>query len=230
MQLLLPCFVFLSEAYFSFIVFKDSRITGKGHMQRQYQEKIAESNETYAMLQDLLDEEESVLWSGRPGQHSSQYSPNTPGLLIMAGSFGIVALLMLALGFALLITLPMEALIPFYALGVTFAFLAILFGILGAVIKVVPRAVHYAITSKRVLIINRGRTLTVHSYSWRDIGPVTFIERPDGSGDLIFARTPYGYTASNGNSNLTRGRFSGIPNVREAERVLRHLLDRAPTG
>lgn len=188
-------------------------------------------------LERELAEGEELLWSGRPdpSRRALSAGPNV-AFMVLACVFGVIGVL-----------LPVAAQIPsfigigseaaaiisqvFYIIGGTFLFMAILFGIFAIAFRQPLRQMIYAITNQRVIILRRGATLTVDSYARNDIGRITRRERPDGSGDLIFAdaRSPYGYNynssaygASNGNGTMfNAGRFTGIPNVRGTEHLLR---------
>jgi hypothetical protein len=80
----------------------------------------------------------------------------------------------------------------------------------------------YAITNKRVAIIESGKTRTVQSYSGEDLGTIKRIERADGSGDLTFAKKHY--TDSEGRNRSSDISFIGIPQVRAVETILREAF------
>jgi len=81
-----------------------------------------------------------------------------------------------------------------------------------------------------VIILRPGRYTRASSYGKRAITQVHRIERPDGSGDLIFVgHPPYGSSGNNqynsGTYNAGRlGALSSIPNVRLAEHILLRML------
>lgn len=81
----------------------------------------------------------------------------------------------------------------------------------------------YGLTNKRVLIVRVGRSRKVQTFGPDDIGDVERIERPDGSGDLSFARRHY--HDSDGNSKSRATQLVGIPEVRvrSVEKLLREL-------
>ena len=77
----------------------------------------------------------------------------------------------------------------------------------------------YAITDKRVLIIEGGRSKTVQSYDETSVGDIQRVERVDGSGDLTFAQK---YSKdSDGDVRKTDIKFVGIPEVRRVEEIIR---------
>lgn len=82
-----------------------------------------------------------------------------------------------------------------------------------------------------MLIVQGGRLKRVTSYSKQAITHIQRLERPDGTGDLIFSGngafygTYYGNGASSGASNaLRQGAFVSIANVRQVEQKLMRLL------
>lgn len=88
----------------------------------------------------------------------------------------------------------------------------------------------YAATDRRLLIVTEtwGRAKAVRSHSCEDLGDLKKVERPDGSGDLIFAL------------ELVRGRrgrayqkeigFFGIPEVRQVEQLVLGLSEKPEIG
>jgi hypothetical protein len=196
-----------------------------------------------SQLAGELDEGEQVLWSAHP--ITGRALSGSPGrvYLILAIVFGSVGLLMLVVGLILLLALrdgAAAASVAPFIIGGTFLFLTLMFGIFAIVFNASPRGTFYAITERRIIVITRGRFYTVDSYSRDDIGRITRMERPDGSGDLIFAQGgrnaagAYGYNYGNYNagygggtyspSMMNTGRFVGIANVRTAEQLVRRTF------
>jgi hypothetical protein len=85
----------------------------------------------------------------------------------------------------------------------------------------------YAVTDKRLLVISEGRSKTVHSFDPDQIGDITRRERPDGSGDIIFARIVDDETEGYRRSRVTENGFLAVPDVRTVERHVRDLKERA---
>jgi hypothetical protein len=77
----------------------------------------------------------------------------------------------------------------------------------------------YAITDRRVLIIETGGTRKIQSYSARDLSNIQRTERADRSGDLIFAQEDF--KDSDGDMQRRDIKFCGIPEVRSVENLLR---------
>ncbi len=195
-------------------------------------------HEIESLLPGELEEGEQVLWSGRPKPGAR--SRNAPGNVfrVLAIVYGLLGIGLLLLGFILGSTLPdrplAASLVP-SIIGTVFLLLAVLFVILGLVLRQSLRGTLYAVTDQRIIVMNTGRTLTVDSYSRDDIGQIRRSERPDGSGDLTFASTrmPYGYgsgyNSAYGNNGYganasNMGKFVGIPDVRAAERIVRRTF------
>jgi hypothetical protein len=71
----------------------------------------------------------------------------------------------------------------------------------------------YALTSRRAMIITGRSTKKVESYTGNDIGIVARTERPNGTGDVLFATIE-------GKKSSQKVGFIGIPDVRRVERLL----------
>ena len=77
----------------------------------------------------------------------------------------------------------------------------------------------YAITQKRVIIIEGARSRKVRSFGADQIGNIKRSERRDGTGDLTFAREPG--RDDDGDLVVKDVEMLGIPEVREVESLLR---------
>ena len=217
-------------------------------MQQQVQQDMD------SLIANELEEGEGVLWTGRPHPSSRANSPQTRVFSVIAIIYGALGIILLAVGFIVNASLSgrvgSSSLLGLSIVGGVFVLLAIIFGIIAAVYRPGLKGTIYAITEQRILTVTAGRALIVYSYGKGDIGPLTRIERPDGTGDLIFTTnrqgSPYGmygygyygaysgYGAGGGtttNSNMAIGRASanagrllGIPNVREVERIVRRTF------
>ncbi len=85
----------------------------------------------------------------------------------------------------------------------------------------------YAITDRRAIVFAPGSfgSLKVQSFTADALASMERVERPDGSGDLIFEQ----YTQRRGSSTHTvRHGFISVPRVRDVEDVLRKTLVPAP--
>lgn len=84
------------------------------------------------------------------------------------------------------------------------------------------RRTFHAITDRRALTIVDGRSMKVESWAPDQFERIARTERPDGSGDLLFATLQN--RSSGSRSPLAVG-FRGVANVRDAERELRRLIE-----
>ena len=103
--------------------------------------------------------------------------------------------------------------------GCVFFVLGLSYLLIGLVGSFPSRNTLYAITNRRVIILRSGRNARVSSYPKRAITQVQHIERPDGSGDLVFAGNP-----AYGNSGRV-GAFSALQDVRLVEQKLIRMLN-----
>ena len=85
----------------------------------------------------------------------------------------------------------------------------------------------YALTDRRAVILAPGwfGSRKVRSFTPEALASMERVERPDGSGDLIFEE----YTQRRGSSSHTvRHGFISVPRVRDVEDLLRKTLVQAP--
>ena len=188
-----------------------------------------------ASLSNELLEGEEVLWSGRPDPQRRRIVSPARVFLILGLVFLPIGLLAVIIGLTLLLSsvfppgFQASSLALFIPGGVFFV-LGLVYLLIGLVGFSPFRNTLYAITNRRVIILRPGRYLGVSSYGKRAVTQVHRIERPDGSGDLIFVGNPpsgsSGNTQSNtGTSSTGRpGVFSAIPNVRLVEHMLIRML------
>ncbi len=202
-----------------------------------------------ALIANELEEGERVLWTDRPHPNSRSSASPTMAFYIMASVFGLIGVMLILVGFIVSVSVHgkngSDVLLALSIIGTTFIFLAILFTIFSLFYRPNLKGTAYAITEQRIITVTTGRSLIVYSYGKEDIGALNRIERPDGSGDLIFAAnrqaSPYGgnygyYGASYGSYGGTTGnmgtlgisanagKFLGIANVRDVERIVRRTF------
>ncbi|MGB4342661.1 MAG: hypothetical protein WBJ03_03520 [Moraxellaceae bacterium] len=79
----------------------------------------------------------------------------------------------------------------------------------------------YVITSKRAFAMTGGRSITVESWSASQLEKIVRTERPDGSGDLVFATEVW--RDSDGDRRTRQKGFMGIADVRMVEAHLQRL-------
>ncbi len=194
-----------------------------------------------SFARELTDGEE-LLWSGRPDPKSKSIASPGSVFLILGIVFTVVGIAMLLGGFIILGTVEgrgREASIGLFVTGGVFFIMGITFAISGLFLRSTPRNTLYAVTNRRAIILRTGRYLTVDSYGKSEIGQVRRLERPDGTGDLIFSMqrsaSGYGYGNSGGYSSygsysgtgMSRygaGMFNGITNVHAVERIVLDTL------
>jgi hypothetical protein len=198
-----------------------------------------QAKQSEGFLDQELDEDEQLLWSDRPKAGQQVYQPQSTGLLVAAAIVGGLGLFFTILAVILGITVFYGDFNPIFIPAGILLLLSLIFTIVGLVLRhsFLGRDELYAITDKRIIIIRKGRYLSVTSYGKEDIGIITRIERDNRYGDIIFAPqsfvTSYGahqHTSSNSStstvstSSLSAGQFSGIANVLEVERLLRRTF------
>src|SRR5947207_4024563 len=177
-----------------------------------------------------LLEGEQLLWSGSPGPGKSSVASPGRVFSILGLIYSPIGLLFLIAG--LVVTLTAQgALNPlpliFFIVGGVFFPLGLIFLGIGLFARFPSQDTFYAITDRRVIIVQGGRNVRVTSYGKRAITQLQRIEHPDGSGDLVFSGNA---SASYGNANYSTfnanrpGIFAAIPNVRQVERYLISLL------
>jgi len=84
------------------------------------------------------------------------------------------------------------------------------------------RRMVYAITNNRILIVQQGKTRRIESYGRSELGNIARVERPDKSGDLMFAQKHY--KDSDGDQQTKDIKFVGIPQVQQVETLLRETF------
>jgi len=176
---------------------------------------------------ELLPGEE-VLWSGSPDPKSRSVVSSNP-LTILGWIYtllgGLFVMLMLILSDGEGLQYPFIAL---FGIGIfLFVIGLICLGVVYFFTRFFSRKVFYAITNRRVIILNGGRYLRVTSYNKRAITQVQRVERANGIGDLILVTGPYGAVAGP-SGNLAANRHNtlmAVSNVREVERKLLAMLD-----
>lgn len=186
-------------------------------------------------LQRELDPGERLVWSGRPRPDLALRSALANAWLllllgVLLGAFMIAAAVRLWIR-------PVEVPIEPGAAGLSILIIlmgvALITWILSEPSRVASRARRtiYAITDRRALVITRSRRGVVEE---RDFAPdetrhILRVERPDGSGDIIFEsprRNPSG--SANSVSTLGRIGFLSVEDCAAVERILRTTLQQPP--
>lgn len=173
-----------------------------------------------------LDSGERLLWAGKPAPQGAAIGalPMTLFGLLFAGfaAFWIWAAAggmsrSSGGGFS-----GPGALFPLFGIPFLLVGLGMIFGPLWAFLG--ARNTIYAVTDRRAMIVTGSRTKSVRSFTRDEIGEITRVERPDGTGSLMFASVSR--TSSKGHISVSRVGFEGIPDVRRVEQLIRDNLDR----
>jgi hypothetical protein len=170
-----------------------------------------------------LDDGEQILWSARPdpARVARQYI-----LMFVFGiPFTLFALFWMGMTSMITGLMPGEftpfKLFPLFGLPFVLVGLGLLSSPFWAYRKAKSGA--YAITNRRIIIIEGGSSRSVKSYVKRDVQQIERREHSNGTGDLIFAREYV--RGSKGRVNTREIGFFGIPRAREVEHLLRGLID-----
>jgi hypothetical protein len=83
----------------------------------------------------------------------------------------------------------------------------------------------YAVTERRLLIINGLGVRGVQSFTPKDVDDLLRVEGADGRGSIYFAKRSF--TSSRGAQVSSRIGFVGIPDVRHVEQLIRSQMERA---
>ena len=180
-----------------------------------------------ASLSNELLEGEELVWSGRPAERGKSIASPARVLLIVGLIYGGIGLVFILVALILLLAvrdfLTDGAFWGVFVFGGFFFVIGMIMLIIQRFAQFAPKSTFYAITNRRVIILRGGRYLRCTSYDTRAINQVQRLERPDGSGDLIFSGISLAYQGAYGNSMYNAGRqgvFSAIPDVRLTERRL----------
>lgn len=208
------------------------------------QQRFAEQEQaSNSLLEQELSHDEQLRWYNQPGSKNQAKSlkPMMP-LPFIFGGIGLILSLLGTIFSNVPGTNDMHTVgLVFGIIGGSFLLVTLIFSLIILFVRLpADTNLIYAITNKRVLIIKKGNKTTFTSYSAKDIGPIRRTEHPDGSGDIIFSNavisdngynysystsTPsYNYNHTYQNGRNQSGKFVGIPNVREVERILRDAL------
>jgi hypothetical protein len=160
-----------------------------------------------SLVEPHLAPGEHVVWVGQPDAHRMTLNYVVPGwgaalvLFIVLVIFGVPPLLLALFVFGMaLITLAM--------------------GLLW--IYPDARRTRYALTNRRILVLNARRSNVQEELGIDDVGPLQRFERKDGTGDLFFASEAYRRARRRGKSRHFG--FIGIPHVRAVEQQVREVF------
>ncbi len=188
-----------------------------------------DERQAYMRVEEELMPGEALLWVGRPVTPFGALASRTPVVSIVA-----VLAFMIALGIFLWFfpvvraatAMPVMFVSPMW-IPMILMFLLMLLVLVASPIGRLLNARHttYAITSRRILILDGIFTPKVTSYGPDDIERIERRSYSGGRGDIIFRYEPRAYRSRRGNWWHTQYTsepigFFGIPNVREVEQLL----------
>lgn len=173
-----------------------------------------------------LDSGESLLWSGKPTPSGMALGalPMTFFGIPFAG-FALFWIWAAAGGISGSSERSFEgpgAFFPLFGVPFLLVGLGVMLGPLWAYLG--ARKTVYAVTDRRAMIIIGAGTKSVRSFGPEDMGEILRVERPDGTGSLMFTSIPQ--AGSKGRVTLSRVGFVGIPDVRRVEQLIRENLER----
>ena len=189
-----------------------------------------------ASINNELQEGEELLWSGHPDLQRRRIISPGRVFLILGLIFLPIGLLAIAIGLILLFSAVIppasqDGLLGLFIPGGVFSLLGRIYLIIGLVGFSPSRNALYAITNRRVIVVRFGRYTLASSYDRKAITQIHRVERPDGSGDLIFSGNPYGIYSNNRSNtsntyrNSRQGAFYALSNVRLVEQKLLLMLN-----
>lgn len=180
----------------------------------------------YGVAQNELEPDENLLWTGTPDARRAMISSFAMWLLAVPWTAFSLNSMWSASGMGR-VAWPPSGLPPNFG----FVLFNVPFIFIGFAMLLTPlwtfrqtKRTTYAITDRRVLIIETGKTKTVRSWSGKDIGEIKPVEREGGSGHLAFA--PRVSTDSEGSKQTTETKFIDIPDVRSVDNLLRATFKR----
>jgi energy-coupling factor transporter transmembrane protein EcfT len=177
-------------------------------------------------LRAELQPGETLIWTGRPVPALAARPAWTvtliggamliPGILIA----GIIGIVVVAVAFATKSPCFALLLLPFLAV---FALILLLLATLPFRARQLADNTIYALTNRRAILWQKTLWgFQVRSFTPQQLGALQRIERPDGTGDLIFEQIPY--HGAHGHHHLRSVGFTALARVRDVEDLLRATL------
>lgn len=186
-----------------------------------------------SVLRNELQAHEQLLWSAQPNARQSAFGANSG----CAAFFGLIwtGFILLWMGGWLAGSWAMGD----GLFGIGFGLLGLAFGsiflLVGLALMSSPywayraaRRTVYAITERRILVIEAKRTKSVSSYYDVRAADIKRTERPNGTGSLVFNQEEY--KDSDGDKQIRKVEFKDIADVRGVEQlVLQTFCQAHPT-
>lgn len=179
-------------------------------------------NDVATRVRDELQSGERVTWAGQP--MPGRFARRSIGMVLFAIPWTAFAVFWVAA--ASRFTAPdFSHPFDFFPLfGVPFILIGL--GMLTSPfwMRLKARRTVYVITDRRAIILdgNLGRSTTVRSFEPARLGDIRRVQRPDGSGDLVFERT-YSIDRRGGRHTTDHG-FLAIENVKNVEGLIQQLV------
>jgi len=190
-----------------------------------YERKSSEASGGWLreMLERELESGERVEWTGNP--KARFFTPSSVGAFLFAIPWTGFAVFWTfgAAGFKLPDFSKGVDFFPLFGLPFIFVGLAMLSTPLWSYKR--AKRTLYAITNKRAITLQGGRSITVKSYMPDDLFDIYRKERRDGSGDIFF-NSWSGASERMNEANSLSG-FLGVSGVRNVEQRLRKLSEEA---
>lgn len=163
-------------------------------------------------LGHVLWEGEELIWFGRPTERRKGVVSSAVKVCIVLG----LALMCAAIIVEILIGDLQAGRESFILLpGFILFIIGVICYLISKIDSFLLKSITYAITNQRVIILQNGLSLRIVSFEKRAMKQIQCIERPDGSGDLVFYDMPV-----NGGFVKSHYAFRAVPNVRLVERKL----------
>lgn len=170
-------------------------------------------------LQDELGDNEHILWLGQPIPR--RFALTSLPAVLFAIPWTAFALFWIAGASGFKVPDFSKGFDFFPLFGVPFVLIGL--AMLSAPLWMIRKAKRtaYVITDRRAIIFSGGFSINIRSFSPEAFGNTERRQRADGSGDIVFADN-LSYTGDNCRP-IARAGFIAIPNVKEAERLLRDV-------
>ncbi|HMQ57647.1 MAG TPA: hypothetical protein PKE65_03800 [Rhizobiaceae bacterium] len=179
-----------------------------------------------AVMQRELQQGETLIWADQP-KNRGAHAKKKIGISIFGIPFLAFALFWTAAASGFLFDGEgppglIGIIFPLFGLPFIFAGLGMVLSPLWALRK--AGRTFYALTDRRVVIAESGKTWTARSWALDDLGQLERTERADGTGDVVFAKT-WVRGAKGGGHNEHHG-FYGIAEPARVEQAIRQAREK----
>lgn len=184
------------------------------------------------LVKQELSEDEKVGWVGQPDPVA--YARRSCGGTVIGFMMTGFSLLWIAAAAGFKVPNFQRGADFFALLGFPFLLMGILFLFSPVLLRKKAENIVYAITNRRIFLLERGANLTVQSLQPSQLHHLTCKERPNGSGHIIFDVVDPNQKSTKGPTEYLA--FIAIPDVRTVEKIVIALaetelpLDDSPSG